>query len=133
MCKIREADRAEVAVDTMDGLSVQAISKFLVLLQFSGENVRVFALNILLMRVPACSLISEHNSSLSSSILGTQSEYREFTLYSPLLTCCLIKNQASVACVSGRVGSRNSGFQSMTTYLRHSLLEHSETKIRHYL
>lgn len=39
MCKIREADRAEVAVDTMDGLSVQAISKFFVLLQFSGENV----------------------------------------------------------------------------------------------
>lgn len=83
MCKIREADRAEVAVDTMDGLSVQAISKFFVLLQFSGENVRVFALNILLMRVPACSLISEQNSSLSSSILGTQSEYRELTLYSP--------------------------------------------------
>lgn len=52
MCKIREAERAEVAVDTMDGLSVQAISKFFVILQFSGENVRVFALNILLNEDP---------------------------------------------------------------------------------
>lgn len=39
MCKIREADRAVVAVDTMYSLPVHAISKFLVLLQFSGENV----------------------------------------------------------------------------------------------
>lgn len=129
--QVREADRAGGAVHTMGGLSVPATSKLLVLLQCSDKNVRVFALTTLPISSPSCSLIREHNSSLFSSILGTQQDCREYTLYS--LTYYLIKKQASVACASVRVGSRDSRFHYMTIYLRHSLLEHNGPKIRYYL